>query len=287
MSARLSVVPQPIEWDEEEALTDVVSRDALTSDSGIWKVPELESRPVERPRVRSDAEIYAAYSPIVRRIAMKAVRTLPRSIALDDIVSAGWVGMSEAIRRRPDDMPEEQFEAYACYRIRGAILDYLRALDPLSRRLRGVAREVQAAQRALTNRLGRAPREDELAKELKMPLATLQKHTSEIQDAGFDRLDLAGGYEAPSLEPSPEHQASRNEMIRAIVELMEELPERLQIVLSLHYQHECSLREIGEILGVTESRVCQLHGEAVFRIKSALDGRPQTKQRRRRVAGAR
>lgn len=281
MSARISVLPARAEWDEEEVGSRTRSKDA-NEDSGVWSLSELTAR--ESAPAPSGAVAFALYGSLVRRIALKAIRSLPRTLTIDDIVSAGWVGMSEALGRRPADMPEEQFEAYASYRIRGAILDYLRALDPLSRRLRSLSREIHVATRELTQRLGRAPHQDELARHLGVSLAQFQRSVADIQEAGVDRLDAQTGFEAPSVDPSPEALASRSEMATHILEGMKTLPERLQIVLSLHYQHDSSLREIGEILGVTESRVCQLHAEAVGRIRAHLEGSKfgaQKKTRRR------
>ncbi len=137
MSASLSNAPAPHEYYQDIAPAPL-EREEENRDSGVWRVVDPETTKARERR--EDAELYARFSPIVRRISLKTVRSLPRSISVDDIISAGWVGMSEAISRRPDDMPEEQFDAYASYRIRGAILDYLRALDPLSRRLRSIAR---------------------------------------------------------------------------------------------------------------------------------------------------
>lgn len=278
MSASLSNAPAPNEiYDVAPPIED---REEENRDSGVWRVVELE--PLRARERREDAELYERFSPIVRRISLKAVRSLPRSISVDDIISAGWVGMSEAISRRPDDMPDEQFDAYASYRIRGAILDYLRALDPLSRRLRSIAREVHAATRTLTHRLGRTPAQDELAKEMGVSLTQLQRSLADIQESGMDRLDGTGNIDAPSASPSPEALATKSEMLETIAKCTKMLPERLQVVLTLHYQHECSLREIGEILGVTESRVCQLHAEAVQKIRARVDGRPLASARRRR-----
>lgn len=278
MSASLSNAPAPNEiYDVAPPIED---REEENRDSGVWRVVELE--PLRARERREDAELYERFSPIVRRISLKTVRSLPRSISVDDIISAGWVGMSEAISRRPDDMPDEQFDAYASYRIRGAILDYLRALDPLSRRLRSIAREVHAATRTLTHQLGRTPAQDELAKEMGISLNQLQRSLADIQESGMDRLDGTGNIDAPSASPSPEALATKSEMLETIAKYTKMLPERLQVVLTLHYQHECSLREIGEILGVTESRVCQLHAEAVQKIRARVDGRPLASARRRR-----
>ncbi len=278
MSASLSNAPVASELSE-----DVVPANddgVRLRDSGVWKVPKIP--PAEVRDRRQDKEVYDRFGPMVRRISLKAVRSLPRSISVDDIISAGWVGMSEAMKRRPDGMPHEQFEAYASYRIRGAILDYLRALDPLSRRLRGIAREIHQATRTLTSRLSRTPAQDEIARQMGVSLTQLQKSLADIQEAGMDRLDGTGNVDAPSTAPSPEALATKNEMVATIAKFTKMLPERLQVVITLHYQHECSLREIGEILGVTESRVCQLHAEAVQRIRARVEGRPLASARRRR-----
>lgn len=266
MSAHLSTAPIA-----DEMLTDIVPEFDPERDSGVFRLTDFESETARERRL--DAEVYDRFSPIVRRISLKAVRSLPRSISVDDIISAGWVGMSEAINRRPAGMPDEQFDAYASYRIRGAILDYLRALDPLSRRLRSLAREIQVTVRSLTHELGRQPEHDEVARRMGVSLSELQRAMADIQDSGADRLDGPAALDAPSGGPSPEHTAAQNQMMRAVLQYTKELPERLQVVLNLHYQHECSLREIGEILGVTESRVCQLHAEAVQKIRARVDGR--------------
>jgi RNA polymerase sigma factor for flagellar operon FliA len=219
---------------------------------------------------------------MVRRIALKTIRSLPRTITLDDIISAGWVGMSEALRRRPEGMPQEQFEAYSSYRIRGAILDYLRHLDPLSRRLRGIARQLTRVTSQLTQKLGHLPDQEQIAEGLEMTLEQYQAILVEMQEAGLDRIDANAVIEPPARTPSPESLASHSEILSTVETYSKNLSERLQMVLSLHYEHECSLREIGDILGVTESRVCQLHSEAVQRIRAQFEGKPASSVRRRR-----
>ncbi len=231
-----------------------------------------------------DREIHERYMPLVRRIAMRTIRTLPSSLTLDDIISAGWVGMSEALQRRTEDMDDEHFEAYASYRVRGAILDYLRMLDPLSRKLRNASRRITDAIHELTAELGRAPREEEIAEQLGLSLDAYQSLLTEISDAGFARLELSSLGEPTAREPSPEALVSRSEIVENVAQAVQALPERLQLVLGLHYQEECSLREIGEILGVTESRACQLHAEAVHLIRARLEGLNPNAMRRRRAA---
>lgn len=218
------------------------------------------------------------YMPLVRRIAMKAVRSLPSSITLDDVLSVGWVGMASALQRRTPDMSEDHFEAYASHRVRGAILDYLRSLDPLSRKLRGASRKITLVMSQLGARFKRPPTSEEIAAELGLTLDQYYSTLADISDVGLARLEL-GGREPESYDPTPEAVASHNEMITAVSEAIQQLPERLQLVLGLHYQEDCSFREVGEVLGVTESRACQLHSEAVHRIRARLELGPKRKPR--------
>ncbi|MBM4362746.1 MAG: FliA/WhiG family RNA polymerase sigma factor [Deltaproteobacteria bacterium] len=230
---------------------------------------------------RAQRETYERYLPIVRRIAMRTVRSLPPSITIDDVVSAGWLGMVEALGRRTAEMTEDHFEAFASYRVRGAILDYLRMLDPMSRKLRGASRRVTEAVAALVARLGRSPEQDEVAAELGIGLTDYQELLGEISEAGLARLELSDVPEPGSSDASPEAEASRREVVDAVSAAIDELPDRLKTLMGLYYQEECSFREIGEILGVTESRVCQLHSEAMHLIRARLEGRPLRRVRRR------
>jgi RNA polymerase sigma factor FliA len=242
--------------------------------------------PMPAVTAASRKELYDRYMPLVRRIAIRIARGVPSSVTLDDILSAGWVGMAEALVRRADTMDESHFEAYASYRIRGAILDYLRSLDPLSRKLRGASRRITDAARTLTARLGRLPQEEELAGELGLSLEDYQDLLGSIADAGLLRLELTQVEHLNGSEPSPEANAARNEAVSVVASAVEDLPERLKLVLGLYYQEDCSFREIGEVLGVTESRACQLHSEAVHLIRAILEGGPaRGKKPPRKAAG--
>ena len=218
-------------------------------------------------------KLYERYTPLVRRIAMKTVRSLPASVTLDDLLSAGWIGLAEALQRRTPTMDEEQFEAYASHRVQGAILDYLRSLDPLTRKLRGASRRISEATGDLTARLGRAPDEDEIAGELGLPLDGYHQMLMQIAEAGLARLELTEDSGWLAEQSSPETLATEHELTDQVAAAIDELPERLRTVLGLYYQEECSFREIGAVLGVTESRACQLHTEAVHRIRGRLKGR--------------
>ena len=219
--------------------------------------------------------LYERYTPLVRRIAMKTVRSLPSSVTLDDLLSAGWIGLAEALQRRTTSMNEEQFEAYASHRVQGAILDYLRSLDPLSRKLRGASRRISEVTAELTARLGRAPDEEEIAGELGLELDNYHQLLMQIAEAGLARLELTEETGWLPEQVSPEALATAHELADQVAHAIDELPERLRTVLGLYYQEDCSFREIGAILGVTESRACQLHTEAVHRIRGRIMDRPR------------
>ena len=216
------------------------------------------------------ANLYERYTPLVRRIAMKTVRSLPSSVTLDDLLSAGWIGLAEALQRRTSGMDEEQFEAYASHRVQGAILDYLRSLDPLSRKLRGASRRISDTTAELASKLGRAAEEEEIAAELGLSLETYHQLLMQIAEAGLARLELTENSGWAPEQSSPESLASEHELVDQVAAAVDELPERLRTVLGLYYQEDCSFREIGEVLGVTESRACQLHTEAVHRIRGRM-----------------
>jgi RNA polymerase sigma factor for flagellar operon FliA len=217
-----------------------------------------------------DKAVYERYLPMVRRIAMKLVRRLPRHISIDDLIGAGWVGLVEALRRRDSIASDDQFEAYAAHRVRGAILDYLRSIDPMTRRMRGASRQITAAIKKLTSELGRAPLEEEIAAELGLDIEAYCSLLNDVAEADPARIELTDLHSDGS-GPAPDDMAVRRELADHIAEAIDHMPQRLQLVLALRYQEECSLREVGEVLGLTEARACQLHAEAVHRIRAHLE----------------
>jgi RNA polymerase sigma factor FliA len=230
------------------------------------------SPPLNRPMGPvTDRVVYERYLPLVRRIAMRTVRRLPREISLDDIVGAGWVGLVEALPRAAG-MPPDEFEAYASYRVRGAILDYLRSLDPLTRKLRGASRHIEETIRTLTGRLGRSPEEAEIAAGLGLAVEPYRELLGQIAETDAVHLELTELTGVHGQEAAPDALVSQRQMVDRLAEGIGKLPERLRVVVGLYYQEECTLREIGQILGVTESRVCQIHSEAIHRLRAALGG---------------
>ena len=226
---------------------------------------------VRAARVLS-ADDYRKYLPIVRRTAMRVARKVPAHITVADLTGYAWVGLVEAFARSTEEMSEDEFEAYALFRIRGAMLDYLRSLDSHSRASRALSRKVTRAIQKVTRTLGRQPEEEEIAAELEMTLLQYRATLASLDRAGMNRLEMID-IDADTMTDGaelPDDSAGRKEIQRAVAEAITQLPERLQQVLALYYTEECTLREIGAVLDVSESRVCQLHTEAVHRLRAAV-----------------
>ncbi|MES1983254.1 MAG: RNA polymerase sigma factor FliA [Pseudomonadota bacterium] len=219
------------------------------------------------------------YAPLVRRIAHHMMLRLPSSVSVDDIIQAGMIGLLDAAGRY-DGVRGAQFETFAAQRIRGAMLDELRQADWLPRNLRRDMRRIETAITKLQQRLGRPPTESEVAKELEMPLAEYQQMLFESRGAQllyyedfhnesdenfFDRYDF-DSHTDPFELLKDEHFRS------ALIKAIDSLPERERLLMGMHYEQEMNLREIGEVMGVSESRVCQLHSQAVARLRGFLKG---------------
>ncbi|TFH86710.1 RNA polymerase sigma factor FliA [Billgrantia azerbaijanica] len=214
------------------------------------------------------------YLPLVRRQALSLQVRLPASIELDDLIQAGTVGLLEAMGRF-DASQGASFATFASQRIRGAMLDELRSRDWLPRSVRRNARAVDEAVRRLEQRLGRPAEETEIAAELDMELESYRQLLSDTNSGHllpFEVL-LAEGVE-PGIEnaatDTPFNQLSDEQRRQRLVAGIEALPEREKLLMALYYQEELNLKEIGAVLGVTESRVCQLHSQAVSRLRARL-----------------
>ena len=200
-----------------------------------------------------------------------------------DLVSYGLLGLIGAIERF-DPEREIKFETYAIARIKGAIIDELRSLDWVPRSVRTRAREIERAIVALERTLMRAPTDEEIAAKLEVSLAELEESLAEISRTSMAALDelwtpTAGGDQVSLIDtiedqsaPDPDISLEQTELKEALGEAIARLPEREKLVVTLYYYEELTLREIGEVLGVTESRVSQLHTKAVLRLKARLSG---------------
>ncbi len=219
------------------------------------------------------------YAPMVKRLAHQMMSRLPYSVQIDDIIQAGMMGLLDAAGRY-DEIHGAQFETYATQRIRGAMLDELRSADWLPRGLRRDMRLIEQSVSRLQQKLGRPPNETEIAKELNVSLAEYQQMLQEARGAQliyyedfqdedhddfFERFDFSNDIDPQALLAD---ERFKTELASAI----DRLPERERMLMGMIYEQEMNLREIGEVFGVSESRVSQLHSQAVARLRAALKG---------------
>jgi RNA polymerase sigma factor FliA len=213
--------------------------------------------------------------PVIRRIAFSLARRLPSHVCVDDLISAGCEGLAAALTRF-DPARAEGFEQYAELRIRGAMLDDLRSADPLSRDQRKHARQIATATRALHARLGRAPSSEDVATELGISLETYWERVAAAATAvvggsrSDDDTDVIADLRDTRQDPADD-RVGRKEVARSVDQAIRALPGRTQRVLELHYGEGLTLREIGEMFGVTESRICQIQRDAVRRLRDACE----------------
>ena len=197
-------------------------------------------------------QLIMQYAPLVKRIAYHLMAKLPASVQADDIIQNGMLGLIDAVGRFEEGLGA-QFETYAVQRIRGAMLDGLRENDWLPRSLRRDMRRIEGAVSQLEQRYGRQPTE----------LIHLEDFGGDDDDDYLDR-------HLPSSEADPLTALLDKNMRDVLIRAIQDLPEREKTVMGLYYEEELNLREIGEILGVSESRICQLHSQAIARLRARI-----------------
>src|SRR5262245_35261463 len=218
------------------------------------------------------------YLPLVRLVARGLRGRVGGSVDLDDLVSWGILGLLAALKRY-DPARETLFSTYARFRIRGAILDQLRALDWVPRSVRTRLVAVERATRSLEARLGRPPREEEVAAALGLSVGAYRRLRGEIAPAGIDRVDDPAAADEvvrmplENAEPSPLALLLRRERFHCVAEAVRQLPVRDQLLLSLYYRDDLTMKEVGTVLGLTESRVSQLHTRVLRQLRRELPGR--------------
>ncbi|MGA2164025.1 MAG: RNA polymerase sigma factor WhiG [Solirubrobacteraceae bacterium] len=231
---------------------------------------------------RARERLVVAYSPLVKYVAGRTAAGLPPHVEEGDLISYGLVGLISAIERF-DPSREIKFETYAITRIKGAIIDELRSMDWVPRSVRARAREIERANSKLEHRLQRAATDTELAAELGISEDELQtsllaiSHSSiaaldelwSVSDSSGDQVSLMDTLEDPGA-PDPARALDVGDMKDRIADAIARLPEREKLVIALYYYENLTLREIGEVLGVTESRISQLHTKAVLRLRSRM-----------------
>ncbi|HSV70526.1 MAG TPA: RNA polymerase sigma factor FliA [Methylibium sp.] len=218
------------------------------------------------------------YSPLVKRLAHQMIAKLPANVEIDDLIQVGMIGLADAMTRF-DAGQNVQFETFATQRIRGAMLDELRGADWMSRGNRKQQREIESALHKLQQRLGRAPHESEIAKEMGLSLADYQELLGKVRGTQLVYLEDMSGDDGdadfldrhlPDEDESPLALLQDRRMREALVAAIKNLPEREQYVMSMYYEQDMNLKEIAAVLGVTESRVCQLHSQSIARLRTKL-----------------
>ena len=216
-----------------------------------------------------------SHAILVKRIAHHLLGRLPQTVQLDDLIQAGMMGLLEAARNY-DSTKGASFETYAGIRIRGFMLDEVRRNDWVPRSVHRNSRKISEAVQHLENRLGREAKDVEIAQELGIPLPA---YHSMLQDSagshlyGFDDLGvtddvLRGGEEKNSTEPQA--RVLQDDIMAHLSQVIDSLPQKEQLVLSLYYEQDLNLKEIGEVIGVSESRISQILSQAILRIRSRL-----------------
>jgi RNA polymerase sigma factor FliA len=215
------------------------------------------------------------HAELVKRIAYHLAGRLPASVEVSDLIQAGMLGLIEASSNYTADRGAS-FETYAGIRIRGAMLDALRKLDWAPRSVHRKARAAAAAVRAIETELGREARDGEIAQRMGVSLEEYHKIAQDAATCRIASLDDGGSDDDPLLarveddKSDPFLDASEEGFRAALMRAIGELPERERMVMSMYYDDELNLKEIGAVLKVTESRVCQLHGQALVRLKARL-----------------
>ena len=218
------------------------------------------------------------HKPLVRRLAHQMIAKLPANVELDDLIQVGMIGLTDALSRF-DASQGVQFETFATQRIRGAMLDELRGSDWMSRGSRKQQREIEAAVHRLEQKLGRAPQESEIAKEMGLALGDYQELLGKVRGTQLVYLEDMSGDDGDDdyldrhvadEDVNPLAMLQDRRMREALVEAIKNLPEREQYVMSMYYEHDMNLKEIAAVLGVTESRICQLHSQSIARLRVKL-----------------
>jgi RNA polymerase sigma factor FliA len=257
----------------------VVEADAQQrSNQALWERYFQDGDPAVRE------QLILQYSPLVKYVMGRLAISLPAILDYEDILSFGTIGLIEAVERF-DHTKGVKFETYAIARIRGAIIDALRSLDRLPRSVRQKAREANEAILRLTNELGRDPTDEEVAAALNVGADAYRKTqvdsswiTVSLDTLGMtDGEDDTGGAMAVADPDGEDFSADleRQELIGDLADAIRDLPDREQLILSLYYKEELTMREVSEVLGISESRVCQLHARALTRLRTGVVSRQQ------------
>jgi len=252
------------------------------------QITQRSEHPAGKKRLRGfspkqrDAMI-TGYAPLVKHIAGRMAMRIPSSISFDELISAGCLGLIDAIDRY-DPSKEVDLKTYAAYRIKGAILDELRSMDWYSRSMRKKIQEIEKALVIVEAREGRPAEDGEVAQQIGLSLEDYYKLLSNIHGIGLfsldeyikdednDSLTKKSFQERILSDDDPAQNVVKNELKQYLAEAVQALTEKEQMVISLYYYEELTLKEIGHILDLTESRICQIHTLALIKLKTKMKG---------------
>jgi len=244
--------------------------------SGVEEYVQNETSILKNPE-----RLLAEYLPLIRYHADHLMRRTPASIELDDLIDAGVLGLLDGAQRF-DSEREVQFKTFVSYRVRGAMIDYLRAFDWMPRSLRDISKSMQLALATLEQEKGRPAEEAEVAAYLEIGVAEYRKRLDQVrcmsvvhfddlpsvmgEDDEMSVLDILEGDEALM----PERQIATKEFVERLADAIESLPKREMVLLTLYYYEELTMKEVALVLGRTESRISQLHSQMVMRLRGSL-----------------
>lgn len=274
----------------------------MKSSSSPISVPENSSVPQETRAIQAalwqrylkpgadrsvENELIQQYLPLVKTVVGRIAMTLPPHVDIEDLYSAGMVGLLNAVRQFDPKMGTV-FEGYARLRIRGSVLDELRRMDWVPRSVHVKAREVEAVMREVEQKKGRPATDEDMAKAMNITPKEYSDILEEIRPATFISLDAAVHHEtddgtgqnetiADPRQDEPGDDVSRRELARLIGQRLNALPDMQRKVLALYYFEDLRLREIAEVFGLTESRICQIHAKAILSIRSSINRLDQRK----------
>ncbi len=245
------------------------------------QAPEVYKKKNEKLSLQKRNELIIKYAPLIKYVAGRLAMKLPPNVDINDLISVGVMGLIDAINRF-DPSRNIQFKTFAEFRIRGAMLDELRSLDWVPRSVRKKAALIEKAYQELEQKLGRPAEDDEVAEELGISLDEFYRLLEETKNVSFidietikrkipdlNEEDIFDLIEDPD-QPDPFEDCELKELRDILAKAIDELPEKEKLVLSLYYYEGLTMREIGEILGYTESRISQLHSKALARLRAKL-----------------
>jgi RNA polymerase sigma factor for flagellar operon FliA len=262
---------------EEAALQQEIADELAREASQTEKLVKPDCSPVNSSR----DQLVLEYAPLIKYIAQKIAARLPANIELDDLMSSGVIGLMDAIEKY-DAGRDNKFKTYAEFRIRGAILDELRAQDWVPRSVREKAKLLERCYSKLEQQKGRQATDDEIREELGISQAEYHELLGQVRSVSLlsyddvshfskaDKRALHGGGDGNAKSQTPYSEVNLAHVKKVIADAIRDLPEKQRLVLSLYYYEDLNLKEIGKVLDVTESRVSQLHTQAILRLKSKL-----------------